>query len=119
MLTEPVQDVLKETRDTLLTEYDKIKAEQTTLQELKEMAREYSQYTPLERKMVERIDELLIAWLPDLIYEELKCIRKNDDDNKEDDELQEFLAGDYHESYYKRSPLIRGLSELINNLYKD
>jgi DNA integrity scanning protein DisA with diadenylate cyclase activity len=70
-------------------------------------------------EMVRRIDKRLMEYLPDLIYEELKYIRKNDDVNKESDELQEFLWKDYHDEYYNLSPLMYQLNKVLDNLYSE
>ena len=91
-------------------------AEEITLQELKEMTSEFTPHNPHGLIMAKRIDKLLMAALPELIYEELKSIRKNDDDNKESDELQEYLQKDYHEEYKSQSPLMKQLNEIIITL---
>ena len=93
--------------------------EEITLNELKEKVVEYAKHNLAEMKMTRRIDELLMASLSDLIYEELKYIRNNDGDNRESDELQEFLFKDYHTEYCERSPLISRINEILNTPYEE
>jgi hypothetical protein len=66
--------------------------------------------------LTKRIDELLLKWLPDLIYDELKYMRKNEGGNISE-EIQEFLGKDCHDEYFKYSPLMYRLQKIVDTLY--
>ncbi len=69
-------------------------------------------------EIAQKIDNQLMKILPDLIYEELKYMRKNESENV-DEEIQNFLCKDLHDEYYRLSPLVYRLDEILNTLYKE
>ena len=58
--------------------------------------------------LVDTVDILLLERLPDYVDDELKWIRKE----YGDDEISEFLCGDY---YYSESQLLRKMEQLTIN----
>ncbi len=93
--------------------YDKIKEtmKETTNENLMNNSNQSQQETMLNknRNLVIVVDKILLDILPDLVYDELKYMRKNCDYEYED--ISEFLSKDY---YYTESPLLRKL-ELLHN----
>ena len=69
-------------------------------------------------EITQKIDKRLMELIPDLLYEELKSIRKNESENI-DEEIQEFLGKDLRDEYGNLSPLIYNLNKILNNLYKE